>query len=127
MGKLCVYRFSIDGTGRAVDCPVSGVWPESIENLSTAGPYLSSRGLMSSARREALNRPRIDRQPARIDRSTITSRFGVRDRSPTRCVSPKRCFDRSRAAGYHSVICSPLDTPQGLGRGYFVSGLLRAD
>ncbi len=29
-------------------------------------------------------------------------------------------------AGYHSPICSPLDTPQGLGRGYFVSGGLDA-
>jgi hypothetical protein len=35
--------------------------------------------------------------------------------------------NRSRLAAavepaYHSSICSPLDTPQGLGRGYFVSG-----
>ena len=29
-------------------------------------------------------------------------------------------------AGYDLTICSPLDTPQGLGRGYFVSGGLDA-
>ncbi len=31
------------------------------------------------------------------------------------------------AGGYDIAICSPLDTPQGLGRGYFVSGGLDAD
>ena len=39
-----------------------------------------------------------------------------------RTRDPLRRLDSSEAPTYPCPICSPLDTPQGLGRGYFVSG-----